>query len=84
MKQENWVCEDDWRPNFAQAIFFAGAMLGSLLFGMLADGCGRLPVLVVSNLMACVFGIATGFAYNFATYVACRFLVGMAYDLHYM
>lgn len=33
--QADWVCDDDWRPNFAQSMFFAGAILGSLLYGLL-------------------------------------------------
>jgi len=33
---------------------------------------------------ACAAGIASGFATGFADFVAYRFLVGMAYDFHYM
>ncbi|XP_046636167.1 solute carrier family 22 member 5-like [Daphnia pulicaria] len=84
VSESNWVCEDDWRANFAQAMFFAGAIVGSLLFGLLADWYGRLPVLVLSNVLACVAGVATGFCRGFVDFVVCRFLVGMAYDLHYM
>lgn len=43
-----------------------------------------MPVLVLSNVVACAAGVATGFAVGFADYVAYRFLVGLAYDLHYM
>lgn len=35
--QGNWVCDDDWRANFAQAMFFAGAIVGSLIFGFLVN-----------------------------------------------
>ncbi|XP_059350997.1 organic cation transporter-like protein [Daphnia carinata] len=84
VSESNWVCDDDWRPNFAQAMFFVGAIVGSLLFGLLADWYGRLPVLIMSNVLACGAGVATGFAKGFVDYVVCRFLVGMAYDLHYM
>ncbi|EFX83170.1 hypothetical protein DAPPUDRAFT_48504 [Daphnia pulex] len=84
VSESNWVCEDDWRANFAQAMFFAGAIVGSLLFGLLADWYGRLPVLVLSNVLACGAGVATGFCRGFVDFVVCRFLVGMAYDLHYM
>ena len=55
-----------------------------LFFERKADWYGRLPVLVISNLVACAAGVATGFAKGFADYVACRFLVGLAYDLHFM
>ena len=33
--KEDWVCDDDWRPNFAQSLFFVGSIVGSLLFGFL-------------------------------------------------
>lgn len=49
-----------------------------------SDRYGRLPVLVASNVVACAAGVVTGFARGFADYVACRFAVGFAYDLHYM
>ena len=48
--QSNWVCDDDWRPNFAQAMFFVGAIVGSLLFGLLVSGDMHqhtLPVLLM-------------------------------------
>lgn len=80
----DWVCDNDWRPNFAQAMFFAGAIVGSLAFGLVADAYGRLPVLVMANLLASAAGVATAFANTFATYVTCRFLVGLSYDMHYM
>ena len=82
--QGDWVCDNDWRPNFAQAMFFAGAIVGSLAFGLVADAYGRLPVLVMANLLASAAGVATAFANTFATYVTCRFLVGLSYDMHYM
>nr|CAH0105985.1 unnamed protein product [Daphnia galeata] len=84
VSESNWVCEDDWRPNFAQSMFFAGSIVGSLLFGLLADWYGRLPVLVMSNVLACGAGVATGFSKGFVDFVVYRFLVGMANDLHYM
>ena len=65
-------------------MFFAGSIVGSLLFGLLADWYGRLPVLVMSNILACGAGVATGFSKGFVDFVIYRFLVGMAYDLHYM
>ncbi|KAF4518981.1 hypothetical protein B566_EDAN007769 [Ephemera danica] len=42
----DWVCDESWRPNLAQSVFFLGAVLGSVLLGWLGDQKGRLPVLV--------------------------------------
>jgi MFS transporter, OCT family, solute carrier family 22 (organic cation transporter), member 4/5 len=44
--QQNWVCEESWKPNLAQSIFFLGSALGSVVLGWLGDHKGRLPVLV--------------------------------------
>jgi MFS family permease len=78
------VCEDDLRANFAQAMFFSGAIVGILLFGLLADWYGRLPVLVLRNVLSCGAGVATESCRGFVDFVVCRFLVGMAYDLYFM
>jgi MFS transporter, OCT family, solute carrier family 22 (organic cation transporter), member 4/5 len=40
------VCEESWKPNLAQSIFFLGSALGSVVLGWLGDHKGRLPVLV--------------------------------------
>ena len=52
----DWVCEDDFLPSLAQAIFFCGAICGGLLFGYIADRYGRIPALAGCNLMGFVAG----------------------------
>ncbi|EFX66941.1 hypothetical protein DAPPUDRAFT_262369 [Daphnia pulex] len=84
VSESNLVCEDDLRANFAQAMFFSGAIVGILLFGLLADWYGRLPVLVLRNVLSCGAGVATESFRGFVDFVVCRFLVGMAYDLYFI
>ncbi|XP_046395952.1 solute carrier family 22 member 21-like isoform X2 [Ischnura elegans] len=75
----DWVCDDAWRPNLAQSIFFVGSVIGSLIFGALGDHFGRRPVLFVSNLVALAGGIFTSLSNSFLTFVIARFVVGLTY-----
>jgi len=44
----NMVCSDNWMSNFAQSIYMAGMLVGSFVFGLMADRFGRLLTLVAS------------------------------------
>ncbi len=37
MIQFDWVCDDDWKSNFAQSMFFVGAIVGSIMFSFLVS-----------------------------------------------
>jgi hypothetical protein len=50
----------------------------------LADWYGRLPVLVLRNVLPCGAGVAKESCRGFVDFVVCRFLIGMAYDLYFM
>ncbi|XP_037071623.1 solute carrier family 22 member 1-like [Pollicipes pollicipes] len=40
-----WVCENAWLKPFVSSMFFVGAVIGTMVFGYLADRFGRLPAL---------------------------------------
>uniref|UniRef100_A0A336MA72 CSON007857 protein n=1 Tax=Culicoides sonorensis TaxID=179676 RepID=A0A336MA72_CULSO len=80
----NWVCDQAYYPNVAISVYYVGAILGGLLFGYLSDHYGRLPTLVIANVVALVFGISTIFATDFWTFAFYRFMVGFAYDNCYV
>ncbi|XP_069188486.1 organic cation transporter protein isoform X1 [Procambarus clarkii] len=82
--QLDWVCEEDWRPAFCQSLFFVGSLVASPVLGWAADKFGRLPVIVITNMVGGVFGVASAFCTSFATFTAFRFIVGMTYDTHFM
>ncbi|XP_037089640.1 solute carrier family 22 member 1-like [Pollicipes pollicipes] len=44
-----WVCENAWLKPFVSSMFFVGAVIGTMVFGYLADRFGRLPALVSAN-----------------------------------
>lgn len=81
--QLNWVCEDDWRPAFTQTIFFVGSLLASPVLGWAADRVGRLPIIVITNVMGGVAGIISAFCNSFISFVIFRFFVGMTFDTNY-
>jgi MFS family permease len=77
------VCEDNWKPATGQSLFFLGAVLGSLGLGVMADYIGRLPVLVLSNILALLGNVATSFAHQLPEFAASRLLAGLSTDTNF-
>ncbi|XP_055311192.1 solute carrier family 22 member 13-like [Sitodiplosis mosellana] len=75
-----WVCDKAALPSFAQSIFFCGAIVGGLLFGVIADRYGRIPALVGTNMLGFIGGIATAYSFDFISFAFFRFIVGFAFD----
>jgi MFS family permease len=80
----NWVCQHAWKSVMGQSTFFIGSVIGTLIFGILADVMGRLPVLILAHL----FGIAgnglTVFATDEVSFAICRFISGIATDSNFV
>lgn len=80
------VCDQLPLRSIAQAIFFAGYMVGSVFFGMLADKYGRRPVMSVSFILMSVAGFYSafgpqpsfGFTFSYVNFVIARFLLACA------
>jgi MFS family permease len=81
--QLNWVCEDNWKPATGQSLFFIGSVFGSLGLGVMADHIGRLPVLVLSNILALLGNVATSFTHQLPEFAASRLLAGLAVDTNF-
>ncbi|XP_011305805.1 solute carrier family 22 member 3 [Fopius arisanus] len=76
----DWVCTREYLISTAQVIFFLGSILGAFLFGWLADNRGRVPALVVCNIVGFLATIATAWTNSFTTFALCRFISGLAYE----
>jgi hypothetical protein len=79
--QLNCVCEDNWKSATGQTLFFIGSVLGPLGLGVMADHIGRLPVLVLSNILALLGNVATSFTYQLPEFAASRPCCGR--ELHH-
>ena len=73
----NWVCEDSWRAAFTQSIFYAGGIIGTIIFGYCADTFGRKWTFYATNLLLSATGLLTPFCSSFSSFVIIRFLMGL-------
>src|SRR4051812_15250202 len=60
----------------AAAIYVAGACVGALFFGHLADRMGRKKLFMVTLLLYLVATVATAFSTTFLMFAVCRFFTG--------
>ncbi|XP_063223093.1 organic cation transporter protein-like [Bacillus rossius redtenbacheri] len=79
-----WVGAQSWKPAAGQSLFFVGSVLGTLSLGLLADRVGRLPVLVLANLIGLLGDVATAFSNDLAQFSAARFVAGAATDSNFV
>jgi len=78
--QFDWVCEENWIPALSQTVLFFGAIPGMLFFGWFSDAYGRLPTIMISNIIALLAGICTPFATGYVSFLACRFVMGLSFN----
>ena len=71
------MCSYKSRASLATTIYFAGVMLGGLVFGDLADRLGRLPVLLLTIYTSVAVGVATAFSVDYIMFVVLRFVQGV-------
>lgn len=82
--QLNWVCNQAWKSALVQSMFFIGSVAGTLLLGFLADLLGRIPVLIISNLLAVSGNLLTVYLIpNIWCLSVARFVAGLATDSNF-
>ncbi|XP_017007190.2 organic cation transporter protein [Drosophila takahashii] len=80
----DWVCEDAWKLTLGQSMFFVGSVVGSMVLGYLADLVGRLPILIVANLIAMTGNLLTIWSTNVTLFCIFRMISGIATDSNFV
>lgn len=67
-----------------QAMYFIGSVLGTLIFGILADFLGRLPMLALANVFGIVGNLLTVYLPPNIWFLGfARFIAGLATDTNF-
>jgi MFS family permease len=73
----NLICSESWKSQMANSFFFIGYLIGSGLFGNLADSFGRKKALFGATAASAVFTAACIAATNYWVLVVLRLLTGI-------
>ncbi|XP_044765758.1 organic cation transporter protein-like [Coccinella septempunctata] len=84
IQEFNWICGLEWIPALGQSVFFMGSVVGSLIFGVLADKIGRLHCLVASHSLLCIGNMFTVFSKDPISFIMSRFIAGGATDTNFV
>ncbi|KAF9414747.1 hypothetical protein HW555_007443 [Spodoptera exigua] len=78
ISQFELICDKAWLSNFTQTICMFGVLMGSIIFGFIADRYGRRPALLISCMLLLVTSIGEAFCKIYWLFTAVRFFIGLA------
>jgi OCT family organic cation transporter-like MFS transporter 4/5 len=78
MSEAGIVCQDDWKGPLAQSLVFVGALLASLITGLLADKFGRRHVTMTCVFVMNVSSLGMIFVSSYELYAFLLFMIGGA------
>ncbi|XP_030603440.1 solute carrier family 22 member 15 [Archocentrus centrarchus] len=71
------IKQQAYKVSLAGSLFFAGLLIGNVIFGPLSDKIGRKPVYLTGLFFEVIFGYVTAFAPTYEVFAASRLLVGL-------
>lgn len=77
------VCEKSWMTTVATSFFYAGSLVGNILFGWVSDRFGRRFSFFCILVIEVVFSIAATFSTSFEVYTILRFFCGLCFPSLY-
>ncbi|XP_061078623.1 solute carrier family 22 member 13 [Conger conger] len=73
------VCEKANFVGMAQSVFMGGILLGSFIFGPLAESFGRKRAVQIPVVLMLIASVGSALSPNFYVYLAAQFIVGTSY-----
>ncbi|XP_030297727.1 solute carrier family 22 member 15 [Sparus aurata] len=71
------IQQQAYKVSLAGSLFFAGLLVGNIVFGPLSDKIGRRPVYLTGLFFEVIFGYVTAFAPSYEIFALSRLLVGL-------
>lgn len=72
--EQSLVCDREWLKSLSNSVYFVGATLGLLFWGIISDRYGRKTAYVCSHFVSLIFGFSALFATSMNTYIILRFI----------
>ncbi len=70
------MCDDAYKTDLTTTVYFAGVMIGGVVFGILADKYGRKRVVILTLLFSGIVSVAMFVLRTYAAFITLRFFLG--------
>lgn len=70
--EQSLVCDREWLKSLSNSMYFVGATLGLLFWGIISDRYGRRTAYILSHLVSMTFGFGALFASSMSTFIILR------------